>query len=255
MSNIELKKQDKTIEIFKDAISIEKLERFAGIISRDLKTLTLTASEGSETFTGKVDLALGYLNVEENEFKKAEETESIVEIEYDEDDVRGWMEKVFAGDGWCILDVGKTARGYRVGDVSIFLKKSVYKNLRKLYFNKQLDYLTIDLDFTDWLDITKDELGIYEHSSGLIVEHSMEGSQRGEVKISYGIKPYKLNEAPEDWVYTWESNPVKENADPIELTGIWSDEGRGKTDNYYRIIVPVIAVFGVLAFLFFILNR
>src|SRR5210317_875708 len=98
MSNIELKKQDKIIEIFKDGISIEKLERFDGIISRDLKSLTLTSSEGSETFTGKVDLPLGYIDVEENEFKKAEETESVVEIEYDEDDVRGWMEKVFAGD-------------------------------------------------------------------------------------------------------------------------------------------------------------
>ena len=255
MSNIELKKQDKIIEIFKDGISIEKLERFAGIISLDLKTLTLTASEGSETFTGKVDLALGYLNVETNEFRKAEETESIVEIQYSEDDFRGWMEKVFEGDGWCNLDVGTTARGYRVGDVSIFLKKPVYKNLRKLYFNKHLDYLTIDLDFTDWLDITKDELGIYRHPSGLIVEHSMEGSQRGEVKISYGIKPYKLNMAPESWVHTWESNPVKESSDPFEQTGIWSDVGRGKTDNYYRIIVPVIALFGVLAFLFFILNR
>lgn len=252
MSNIELKKQDKIIEIFKDGISIEKLERFAGIISRDLKSLTLTSSEGSETFTGIADLALGSINVEKNEFEKAEETESIVEIQYSEDDFRGWMEKVFEGDGWCILDVGQTARGYRVGRVAIFLKKSVYKNLRKLYFNKQLDYLTIDLDFKDWLDITKDDLGLYKHSSGFINEYSDEGSQRGEVKISYGIKPYKLNEAPEDWVYTWESNPVKENSDPFERTGMWSDVGKGKTDNYYRIILPVIALFAMLAFLFFI---
>ena len=244
MVNIELKKDGQYIGIFVDGKSTEQLKRIDGIISLDLKNLTLRTSEGIEIFEGTADLALGYLDVEENEFRKAEETESIVQIQYDEDDFRDWMEKVDDGDGWCHLTVGNTAGGHRVGRVSICLKESVYKYLKKLYFGKHLDYLTIDLNFLDWLEITKDELGIYEHSTGYIVEHGMEGTQRGEVNISYGTKTYDLNMPPDGLVHKWESNPVKKIPE--------GTFGEGEPANYYTTFFTIMAIAGILAFLFFI---
>ena len=184
MSGFEITKKDNHIEIFREGLSHEELSRINGMIGIDLKTLTLHSSGDSEKFEGTTELSIGSVDVDGNEYTEPQQKESIVTISYDDDDVRGWMKKVLAGQGWCHVDT----------EISITLKKKAFKKIKQLHLINQLDYLSCTLDFKDWLDITIDDVGIYSASNGIIVEHDSEyGSQRGEVLISYGTKTQDLN--------------------------------------------------------------